>query len=466
MNAPADGAEEPVLDVARHVAPPPADRGERWALIATLAEAFWGPLTPGHQTADGELDDAEGRLGVRLPTALREGYRLLGAHPNVSAQDVLLPPLQLAIEDRLLRFRVENQGCADWACTTGEDDDPAVSMRTAGSAWRRDAGTVSAFFLHIVMSEILTTAPFGDNGPLDTIRREALASSLQPLSLEPFLFWPEPDEEPRRFFGGRGVLAADDAGTWVWVAALSAGQLDAVRKEVPSMPSRHPALTRLAAAVMLVHERQTGEGGSQRSFRATGVVVLTMPAPVDLQPAALRLAHLVEGVPDDALARPTPCSEYTVGDLLDHLASFLLAFTAAAAKAPLGRAPKADAANLTDDWRARIPEGALSLAEAWRAPDAWTGMTAAGGIDLPADVAGIVGLDELVIHGWDLARATDQPSGYDGPGLPDVHANVLHFRSAGIEGLFGPEVPIPEDAPLFDRILGATGRNPAWTPPG
>ena len=61
-------------------------------------------------------------------------------------------------------------------------------------------------------------------------------------------------------------------------------------------------------------------------------------------------------------------------------------------------------------------------------------MTAAGGVDLPGEVAGIVALDELVVHGWDLAKATGQPADYDGPGLEAVYALVEQFRAAGVEG--------------------------------
>lgn len=43
---------------------------------------------------------------------------------------------------------------------------------------------------------------------------------------------------------------------------------------------------------------------------------------------------------------------------------------------------------------------------------------------------------------------------------------VTEFRGGGIKGLFGPEVPIPDDAPLLDGILGVSGRDPKWQAPG
>ena len=187
-----------------------------------------------------------------------------------------------------------------------------------------------------------------------------------------------------------------------------------------------------------------------------------MSTPVDLEPAARRLATLVETVADRALDDPTPCERYRVGDLVDHIGGLALAFRAAAVKKPLEGGASADAANLGDDWRARIPRDLLAMAEAWRDPEAWTGMTAAGGVDLPGEVAGLVALDELVLHGWDLAKATGRPAEYGGPGLEAVLGMVLHSRGSGADGLFGEEVPVPEDAPLFDRILGLAGRDPAW----
>jgi uncharacterized protein (TIGR03086 family) len=183
---------------------------------------------------------------------------------------------------------------------------------------------------------------------------------------------------------------------------------------------------------------------------------------IDLGPAARRMATLVEGVPDDALEGPTPCTRYRVGDLLDHIGGLAVAFAASARKTPLGSGPSGDAARLAPDWRVRIPADLAAMADAWSDPGAWEGITAAGGVDLPGGVAGLVALDELVVHGWDLARATGQPDGYDGPGLEAMHGVVQQLR--GADGVFGPEVTVGDDAPLFERILGLAGRDPSWVP--
>ena len=193
--------------------------------------------------------------------------------------------------------------------------------------------------------------------------------------------------------------------------------------------------------------------------------------PVDLEPAARRLADLVAGVPDELLDAPTPCPAYTLGDLVDHVGGAASAFTGAAVK-DLGDAtsqgPSGDASRLGDDWRTRIPRDLAALADAWRDPDAWTGMTKAGGVDLPGEVAGLVALDEVVVHGWDVARATGQAYDCDTPSLEAVNAFVSQFSEPGQEearaGLFGPVVEVPDDAPLLDRVIGLTGRDPAWSP--
>jgi uncharacterized protein (TIGR03086 family) len=190
-----------------------------------------------------------------------------------------------------------------------------------------------------------------------------------------------------------------------------------------------------------------------------------MDAPLDFEAPARRMADLVRKIPDEALGRPTPCEAYSVGDLLHHVHGSVLAFTAAAIKEPLDGGPAGDASLLPSDWRTAIPRDLDELVAAWRDPAAWEGMTAAGGVDLPGEVAGVVALDELVLHAWDLARALGLPADHDGPELPAVQAMVEQFAAMGSEGLFGPAVPVPDDAPLLHRILGTAGRDPRWSPP-
>jgi uncharacterized protein (TIGR03086 family) len=191
---------------------------------------------------------------------------------------------------------------------------------------------------------------------------------------------------------------------------------------------------------------------------------------VDLEPATQQLGDLVRGVPDDLLGAPTPCPGYTLGDLIDHVGGLTLAFTAAAKKTfgdATSQGPTGDAANLSDDWRIRIHRDLAALADAWRDPTAWTGMTQAGGLELPGEVAGLVALDEIVIHGWDIARASGQPYDADPRLLGAVHDFVAQFsepgQEAAREGLFGPVVEVPDDAPRLDRVIGLTGRDPAWS---
>ena len=189
---------------------------------------------------------------------------------------------------------------------------------------------------------------------------------------------------------------------------------------------------------------------------------------LDLEPATRTLARLVVSVRDDQLDAPTPCTETRLGALLDHVDGLSQAFTAAATKTALevgSQAPSADATRLGPDWRSRIPERLATLAEAWRDPGAWTGMTEAGGVELPGEVAGFVALNEVIVHGWDVAVASGQPYSCDEAlvegALRFVRPAVLENPN-GSPGLFGPPVPVPDDAPMLDRLLGFTGRDPSW----
>ena len=185
---------------------------------------------------------------------------------------------------------------------------------------------------------------------------------------------------------------------------------------------------------------------------------------IDIGPAADRMTNLLAMVPEDQFDRPTPCPDMSLGDLVDHFGALTTGFTAVARKDVDGTEapPKADAVNLEAAWRGRLTPDLATLAEAWREPAAWEGMTSAAGVPLPGPVAGLVALDELLVHSWDIAVAMGLP--YE-PSVEEVEAAmsfVTAFDAPRDGNLFGPIVAVPDDAPALDRLLGLTGRDPNW----
>lgn len=196
-----------------------------------------------------------------------------------------------------------------------------------------------------------------------------------------------------------------------------------------------------------------------------------MDTQVDLGPAAAQMASLVHGVKDRQLGLWTPCDKYTVEALVQHIDGLSLAFTAAAEKnfGPMTSTPPGgEAPSLGDGWRPRIAAQLQAMAEAWQRPEAWEGLTQAGGIELPGPVAGIVAADELVIHGWDLSRATGQFFDCDAGALNAARQFVEEMSEPGQprDGLFGPAEPVPDGATELERIIALSGRDPRWTPSG
>jgi uncharacterized protein (TIGR03086 family) len=188
----------------------------------------------------------------------------------------------------------------------------------------------------------------------------------------------------------------------------------------------------------------------------------------DLAAAATETARIVAGVRDEQLTGPTPCAGTSVAALLDHLVGLTLAFRRAAEKVPQSSAPSASADDLAPDWRTRIPAQLDALVAAWREPGAWEGETEAGGVRSPAGAMGLVALNEVLIHGWDLAVATGQeyrPDPVSAQRCRDFVGDRSDEPADADPGLFGPVVPVPADAPVFDRLLGQTGRDPRWSPP-
>ncbi|GGP95946.1 TIGR03086 family metal-binding protein [Streptomyces roseolilacinus] len=176
---------------------------------------------------------------------------------------------------------------------------------------------------------------------------------------------------------------------------------------------------------------------------------------------------VVRALPDERLTDPTPCSEYDVRRLLDHLFQVVVQFQLLAVKKDADFSAEPEAVTERADWRDAFAAETSALVEAWAAPGAEEGT--AGGMGLPASVVGHMVLGDLVVHAWDLARATGQ----DYTPAPAVVDDLLvvfgELAPAGRKmGVFGEEHPLPAGgagASAWERLLALTGRDPAWTRP-
>lgn len=180
----------------------------------------------------------------------------------------------------------------------------------------------------------------------------------------------------------------------------------------------------------------------------------TNPAALYRQ-ATTRAIEVARAVGPEWLERPTPCEQWTVQDLLDHLVGGTRYLSAALGGAP-GDAPTG---TTVDDFAAGVAVclGRLEdpAALEHRSPSPlgfeWSGVEATAGTFM-----------DVLIHTWDLATATGQAHGIE-PGLAEACVAMFlpHMPENGrAAGIVGPAVAVPADAPALERLLGAMGRQP------
>jgi uncharacterized protein (TIGR03086 family) len=188
--------------------------------------------------------------------------------------------------------------------------------------------------------------------------------------------------------------------------------------------------------------------------------------PVDQLAGALDVAEdLVAGVPDDRWDAPTPCADWTVRDLVNHLVGGNLLFAGVLGGEPtpsleeLGRGQGVD--RLGDDPVAAFRVAADTLLAAFRQPGALEQVVTVPVGTVPGIGALHLRLVETLVHGWDLARATGRP-----PGFPEALAEQeLAFSRAKLADVppgrtpFAPPQPAPDDAPALDRLAALLGRD-------
>jgi uncharacterized protein (TIGR03086 family) len=168
--------------------------------------------------------------------------------------------------------------------------------------------------------------------------------------------------------------------------------------------------------------------------------------------------HKVKAVSLEDMAKPTPCAEFDVRALLNHMIGGLAMLTTAA-QGEKGEIPKGDQFDAqpgdTYERRREILLSAMCgpgvLERNWEMPfGSMAGETMAG-----------IAFMEHLIHGWDIAKATGQDSGMPTNLVEECMAVVSPMDAMlRMPGVCGPPVTVPEGASLQDRLIAFMGRTP------
>jgi uncharacterized protein (TIGR03086 family) len=167
-------------------------------------------------------------------------------------------------------------------------------------------------------------------------------------------------------------------------------------------------------------------------------------------------AHdVVAGVRPDHYDVKTPCAEWNVRDLLEHMIGVVEGLGAAAS----GKAPAPF--SLGADPAAQFRSAASSAMAGWRTPGVLDRIIDAGPGPMPGRALASINLLDTATHTWDLATATGQPSR-----LPDdIAAAALEASHVIVTeelrpGRFAPEVPTPAGSTATDTLVAFLGRTP------
>jgi uncharacterized protein (TIGR03086 family) len=175
-----------------------------------------------------------------------------------------------------------------------------------------------------------------------------------------------------------------------------------------------------------------------------------------------KTAGLIEGVGDDQWDRPSPCEEMNARQLVEHLVGWLASFEAGSQ----GRKFEGDATayKAGDDPAGDYRTTAAGLLAGWKEHGFDREVPTSSGDTMPATMVFNMTVMEEMTHGWDLARATGQPIPYTAEEAADVYARATKTLPPQYQGEgmpFGAIVPVSDDAPAIDRLIGFMGRDPS-----
>ena len=167
------------------------------------------------------------------------------------------------------------------------------------------------------------------------------------------------------------------------------------------------------------------------------------------------LQHVLHPISRDELSKSTPCSEYDVMQLTDHLMNSITLLGGAAGAEPPER-------NSEDSVERQIVGAARPALDAWHRRGL-TDTVTIGTNEIPATFAVSILSVEFLVHGWDYATATTHPIDV-AESLADYVLGLAHKvitpQGRATVGFDDPVV-VPDDAPALDRLIAFTGRDPA-----
>ncbi|AOS63437.1 TIGR03086 family metal-binding protein [Actinoalloteichus hymeniacidonis] len=170
----------------------------------------------------------------------------------------------------------------------------------------------------------------------------------------------------------------------------------------------------------------------------------------------------VRAVPADRWDAPTPCSEWTVRDLVAHLVVEQLWVPPLLSGATIDEVgDRFDGDQLGSEPVAVWSRAIAAADDAWSAPGAMDGMVHTGAGIIPAREYGWQMIDDMTVHAWDLAVGIGADESLDPELVAAVHADIRpHIDDWRQAGLLAPAVPAPRGAGEQETMLAWLGRRP------
>jgi uncharacterized protein (TIGR03086 family) len=175
-------------------------------------------------------------------------------------------------------------------------------------------------------------------------------------------------------------------------------------------------------------------------------------------------AGMIASLSNADLEKPTPCEGWDVRALLDHMIGVVQNFNTAFGGTPLTPATGQSVAGLAGDApAATYRQSADALMAALRQPGALDKTIALPAGEMPGARAIMIVIGDQSIHTWDLAKALGKPFRMDEDLAKGILALLHHILTPDRRGAgkaFAEEVPCPESAPVQERLLAFSGRQP------